>query len=139
MVRLGLEVLDGLGQDPGPGREDEPVVGQDRSVGQGDGPGAFIDPMDGPDDEVDPRVQEGALALLELLGSLAAHRDVHEAGLVDVGAGRVDDGDLRVAASDLLPETAGQEVRGQGAPDPAPHDEDALHRVYRAFSTMIRS
>src|SRR5450830_1373293 len=78
--------------------------------------------------QVDVRVQQRSLRPLELLGPLAAHRDVHVAGLVRVLPGRVDDRDLRLAPGDEALELPGHQVRGEGAPHPAAQDDDALHR-----------
>ena len=62
-----------------------------------DGLGRLVDLLDLADDEADPRVEQAALGALEVLGPLAAHGDVHEAGLVGVLAGLVDDGDVDLA------------------------------------------
>ena len=66
-----------------------------------DGLGLGVDGGDRVDHELDVLVEQAALGPDELLGVLAAHGDVHVAGLVDVGAGRVDDRDPGLAARDL--------------------------------------
>ena len=80
-----------------------------------------------PTTSVDPLVEQERSGRWRFAGPLAAHRDVHEAGLVDVLAGRVDDHDLDLAAVDPAAQLLDQQVGGQGAPDAAAEDEDALH------------
>ena len=99
-----------------------------------------VDPLDLADDQGDPLVEQAALRAMEVRGPLAAHRDVHEARLVGVLAGRVDDDDLDLAAVDPCAQLLDQEVGGEGPPDTAAEDEDPLHRAgYRSFSTTISS
>jgi hypothetical protein len=77
------------------------VVADRQAVRQKDGLRRLVDPIDLPDEERDPLVEERSLGPLEPLGSLAAHRDVHEPGLVDVLSGLVDDRDPHRARLDL--------------------------------------
>ena len=87
VVRLVVEVLDRLGHDARAGREHQLVVAQALAVGQVDGLGRLVDPLDfDPTTRLDPRVEQAPLRTLEMLGALAAHGDVHEAGLIDVTA-----------------------------------------------------
>ena len=100
----------------------------------------LLDAGDLADDERHALVEQRLLRPGEVLGPLAAHRDVHEPGLVDVVAGRVDDHDLDLAGVDAALELAREQVGGEGPPDTAAEDEDPLHGDrYRIFSTMISS
>ena len=71
---------------------------------------------------------------MEVRGPFTAHRDVHEPGLVDMLAGRVDDHDLDLAAVDPGPQLAGHKVGGEGAPDAPAEDEDPPHLLPTAAS-----
>ena len=101
--------------------------------------GRLVDVLDLADDQGDSRVEQAALRALEPLGAFAAHRDVHEARLVGVLAGLVDDRDRHLAGLHLAAELLDEEVGGEGAPDTPAEDEDPLHGRYRAFSTTISS
>src|SRR4029079_10532593 len=90
-------------------------------------------------DERHPLVEEGTLLALEVGSPFAAHRDVHEARLVDVLAGRIDDQHLDLAPVDPGAQLLDEEVGRQGAPDTSTEDEDPLHGRYRTFSTTISS
>jgi hypothetical protein len=129
MVRLLLEVGDHVGPDVRSGRDDELVVRERLPVGQMDQARIVVDAGHGPDDEVDAIVEEAPLGLAQGLRPLVAHRDVHEAGLVDVYAQLVDDGDAGAAVIDPTPELAADEVRGERAADATAEDEDAIHLV----------
>ena len=134
VVGLGLEVLDRLGHDARAGRQHQMVVAERQAVGQGDDPPDLVDAVDLADDERDSLVEQAALRTLQLGGALAAHRDVHEARLVDVLAGRVDDDDLDLAVIDPVAQLPDQQVGGERPPDAAAEDEDALHgRGYRTL------
>ena len=71
--------------------------------------------------------REGPLRPLQVGGPLAAHGDVHEPGLVDVLAGRIDNGDRYLTAVDPPSELLDQEVRGEGASDTPAQNDDPLH------------
>ena len=102
VLRLGVEVLDRLGHDARAGGQDQVVVGERaRRPASWTSASLLVDRCDLPDHERDPRVEQSALGPLEVLGTLAAHGDVHEAGLVGVLAGLVDDGDRHLAGLDL--------------------------------------
>ena len=140
VMGLGVEVLDRLGHDPRPGREDEVVVAESLAVRELDGLRRLVDLLDLADHEADPLVEQAALGALELLGPLAAHGDVHEPRLVGVLAGLVDDGDRHLAGLDLAAQLLDQQVRGQRAADAAAEDEDPLHHGPQwVFSTTISS
>ena len=83
--------------------------------------------FDLPDDEPYAPVEERSLRPAQVVGPLAAHGDVHEARLVDVVTGRIDDGDLDLAGVDPPAQPLDQEIGGEGAPDPATQDQDAAH------------
>ena len=97
VVGLRVEVLDRLGHDAGAGRNDEPVVGETLAVQVEDRLRRLVDPLHLADYETHSGVEQAPLGALEMLGSLAAHRDVHEARLVGVDAGRVDDRERHLA------------------------------------------
>ena len=139
VLGLGVEVLDRLGHDPRTGRQHEVVVAEALAVLEMDGLGRLVDLLDLTDDQGHPRIEQAALRALEPLGAFAAHRDVHEARLVGVLAGRVDDGDRDLAGLQLAAELLDEEVGGEGPTDTAAQDEDPLHGLYRAFSTTISS
>jgi hypothetical protein len=63
-----------------------------------------------------------------VVGALITERDVHEAGLIYVVAGRVDDRDTRFTTVDLLLEFARQQVRNDGPSDATAEDYDSSHR-----------
>ena len=108
VVRLRVEMLDLLRHDARPGGEDEIVVDDRQAIGQKHALGALIDPIHVADDERDELVQEASLRSLEAIRSFAAHGDVHEARLVCVLAGLVDDRDRYVAGLDLAAELLDQ-------------------------------
>jgi hypothetical protein len=139
VLGLGVEVLDRLGDDPAARREDQVVVRQDGTAGQHDGAGGLVDSRGRVDNQVDRRVQERSLGAGQALLALAAHRDVHEAWLVDVRAHRVDERDVDLAVVDPLAELAREKVGGQRTTDAAAQDHDPLHDRHRAFSTTISS
>ena len=102
VMGLGLEVLDRLGHDARARSRDEVVVAERHAVGQvTELAGVASTRSIVAHDELDALVEERPLGAAEVRGLLAAHRDVHEAGLIDVLAGRVDDDDLDLAAVDL--------------------------------------
>ena len=84
VMRLGLEVLDRLGQDARARSEHELVVVQAASVFQLDQLARLVDPLHATDFEAHLGVQQRPLRPHQVLGHLAAHGDVHEPGLVDV-------------------------------------------------------
>ena len=108
VVGLGVEVFDRLGHDPRAGREDQLVVAERQAVGQRHDLSCLVEPGDLADHQRDPLVEQGALRPCEVGGPLAAHRDVHEPGLVDVLAGRVDDHDLDATQVDLAARACGR-------------------------------
>ena len=87
----------------------------------------LVDGGDLADDEGHPLVEQGPLRALEVGGAFAAHGDVHEAGLVDMVAGRVDDEHLDIARIDPTPKLPDEEVGGEGAPDTPTKDDDPFH------------
>ncbi len=100
VIRLGREVVDVVRDDPGPRREHQVVIGDPLAVHEMDHPCRLVDRCDLADDEADAGIQQTALRAMELRSSLAPHRDVHEARLVDVLATLVDDRDRHVAGLD---------------------------------------
>jgi hypothetical protein len=139
VLGLGVEVLDRLGDDPRTGRQHEVVVRELLAVLEMDGLARLVDLLDLSDDQGHPRVEQAALRALEPVGAFATHRDVHEARLVCVLAGLVDDRDRDLAGLHLATQLLDEEVGGECAAHTATQDEDPLHGLYRAFSTMISS
>ena len=88
---------------------------------------------------VDALVEQRSFGALEVRGPFAAHGDVHEARLVDVLAGRVDDGDLDVAAVDPLAELLTRRFAVRVPPTPPPRMRIRCMAGYRSFSTTISS
>ena len=135
VVGLLVEVRDLLGHGSAQPVADEEVVIADRVAGlEEDRARRRVDAGRAGDDELDPAVQQGSLGAVQVLRLLAAHRHVHEAGLVDVLAALVDQGQLHVAVADPASQATGEEVRGQGPPDPAAQDHDPLHHAPTAAS-----
>src|SRR4029079_3240462 len=142
----GVEVMRLLGEkwdlvrgDSRSGRQHEVVVRDDRAALEDDRAGGHVDSDRSINDETDGSVEQAALGPREALLAFAAHRDVHEPGLVDVSALRVDKRDGDLAGRDPGAEPTGQQVRGERAADAAAEDDDAVHRHHRAFWTTISS
>ncbi len=104
VLRLGLEVLDRLGHDARAGGEHEVVVGEALAIGEVDEASLLVDLLHFPHHQGDARVEQSTLGPLEVLGALTAHGDVHEARLIGVLAGLVDDRDRHLAGLDLAPQ-----------------------------------
>ena len=131
-------MLDLIGGDATAARQDELVVAEALAVRQLHEPAGLVDPGHLADDELDSPVEERPLGPVEVAGTFAAHGDVHEAGLIGVGAGLVDDGDRDLAAVDPTAQLAGQQVRGQGAANATAEDQDAVHRRVSRISGSSR-
>ena len=129
VVGLRVEVLDGLGHDTGAGRQDELVVAQPLAIGELDRLRRLVDPLDLAHHELDQLVQQSSLGPLQMLGALAAHGDVHEARLIGVNPGRIDDSEAHLTGLEVAPELPGEQVGGERATHAAAQDEDALHVV----------
>jgi len=86
------------------------------------------------DDERHTLVEQRLLRADEVLGTLAAHRDVHESRLVDVTAGRIDHHDLDLTGVDPPSELLRQQVRGERPPHATAQDQDPFHLVPTASS-----
>src|SRR4029078_386257 len=127
------------GDDARAGGQDQVVVAERQAVCQRDDLAHLVHFGDLTHDERHPLVEEGTLRALEVGSPFAAHRDVHEARLVDVLAGRIDDQHLDLPPGDPGAQLLDEEVGGQGAPDTSTEDEDPLHGRYRTFSTTISS
>ena len=124
---LGIEVLDQLGHDARAGGQDELVVEQEPAVDQFDRRGLLIDALDCARDKADALVEQPGFRPLQTLRALMPKGDVHEARLVHVLAGLINDGDGRRALIDLLLEFAGEQVGDDRAANPAAQDQDSLH------------
>ncbi len=117
VMRLLLNVLVRLGQDPGARGQDQVVVAARGAVDQDHLPRRLVRPLHHPGDQVHAVVEEGSLGPLEMLRLLIAQGDVHEAGLVDMGAGGVDEGHAGVVVIDLRLQPAGDRVGGERPAD----------------------
>ena len=127
VVRLLAEVLDLLGHDPRAGGDHQLVVADAAAVVHLDPAVRLVDPDGAADLQQDLLVEEAALRSGQPLGTLAAHGDVHEAGLVDVLPLLVDERDARLVAIDLVAQLAHQQVGDERPPDAAAQDHNSVH------------
>jgi hypothetical protein len=101
---------------------------------------ALVDLGDLADDEGDAWVEQPSLGTLQVRSPLTAHGDVHEARLVDVVPGLVDDGDRDLAGLQSRPQPFDEQVGRQRPADAAAQDQDPVHGVPQwVFSTTISS
>jgi hypothetical protein len=127
VMGLRREVRDLIRDDARPGREDEIVPRQGPTVRQRHDPPTIVHSGDVADDQVHPPIEERALGPLEAFGALAAHGDIHEARLVRVAAGLVDDRDRHGPGVDLAAQPLHEQVRGERPANTAAEDEDPVH------------
>jgi hypothetical protein len=136
-----VEMSDRVRGESGAGRDDELVISQGPSVGERHDPIVRVDASDGAHDEPDRIVQERALRTMKMLHALAPHREVHEAWLIHMVARLVDDRHLGRPNHDPTAQAASEEVGGEGSPNAAAQDQDAVHGLppQWVFSTVISS
>ena len=127
------EALGLLGQQRGPRRDHEDVVGDRLAAVQVDGVRRRVDVLDLGEAELDAVVQLRA-ARADDLGRIGQpERHEQQTGLVDVAVVAVDHDDL-----DLVAARTAQSVGGQGAAGSGAEDEDAASHVPSVASRRAR-
>ncbi len=125
MMRFRFEVLDLLGHDARAGGKHELLVAKRLAGVELDRRCRLVDPDGLANDQLDPRVEQRPLRSLQAFGALPSESDVHEAGLVDMAAQLVDDGD--VCLGEPVTQHAADEVGDDRAANPAAENQYAFH------------